>query len=121
MNAVATNFARLCHMDEKQIQLFERLGHARQKSVSLPSLCRRCFRLSGFAAMVHVQKKRTQAHVKLSQCERRFTAHTATAGRCIPIQLAEKHLIHGQRIVRSGHALWAFPPSKRPVGFLDPR
>jgi hypothetical protein len=93
MNAVAMNPARLRRLDQQQIQLFERLRHARQESIRFPALSRRCFRLSAVTAMVHMQQKGTQSAVQLGQCERRFTTHAA-AGWRVAIQFTQEHLVH---------------------------
>ena len=43
VNTIAMNSAVLRHLDQQQIQLFERLGHARQESTRFPAFGRRCF------------------------------------------------------------------------------
>jgi hypothetical protein len=84
MNAVAVNSAALRHLDQKQIQLFERLGHAGQKSVRFPTFGRRCFRLGTFAAVV---KRRVKRCVTRSPARSRW----ASVYRAPSLPLARSH------------------------------
>ena len=95
VNTIAMNSAALRHLDQQQIQLFERLGHARQKSIPFPAFGRRRFCLSALTAVVNTQQKVTQQAVQLGQGEPRVTAHAA-AGRRVPVQLAQEHLVDGR-------------------------
>ena len=65
MNPIGPHLARLGHLNQQQIQLFQRVRHSRKKAVGLPALNGRDLRLCILSAMVVGEEKAAEPRIEL--------------------------------------------------------
>jgi len=89
MYAIGPDLARTYFVHQQQVELFERVRHARQKATVFPSFLRRELAFGTRTTMVGLQQPATEQSFQL--LDRKVGG--APASPRIPVQIAEEHFV----------------------------
>ena len=93
VNAIGPHVPRLRHLNQQQIQLLQRVRHARKKAVGFPALDGGHLRVGMVAPVIDVEEERAELRLERRHRQRWGASHPAAHWR-VALQLAQEHLVH---------------------------
>jgi len=80
VNAIHSHLASPGNLNQKQIQLLQRIRHSRQEAVCFPAFDGRGLRFRALTAMVHVQQEGSKQDIEFCQREPRLSRAPGSRG-----------------------------------------